>query len=165
MPGRAGHTAKATVRPVISHSKTRSYKGKKSVFGMVSANNSPQTPCLTITCRSGHMRSSYLTGVFPSASGRVHAFGAGRQDIPCIANRHRTGSRQTATAVPGRTEARTGQRPGAGPQRPRQDPLQKPHTWRTPAGASGPAGSCADTRSSTAAPAASSECPASPGAT
>ena len=164
MPGRAGHTAKATVRPVISHSKTRSYKGKKSAFGMVSANNSPQTPYLTITCRSGHMRSSYLAGIFPSASGRVHAFGAGRQDIPCIANRHRTGSRQTATAVPDRTEARTGQRPGAGPQRPRQDPLQEPHTWRTPAGASGPAGSCADTRSSTAAPAASSEWPASPGA-
>lgn len=117
----------------------------KNPSWMISANNSPQTPYMAIISQSGHILSSYLAGVFPSASGRVHASGAGRQDIPCIANCHRTCSRQTATVVPGRTEAQAGQRPGAGPQRPQQEPLQEPHACRTPAGASGSAGSCAET--------------------
>ena len=134
---------------------------------MASANNSPHIPYMAIPCQSGHMRSSCLAGVPPGTrSPRLRRRPAGpapHRQPPQDKSPADCGGRPGPDGAGGWAQA--GQRPGAGPERPQHGPLREPHTWRTPAGASGSAGSCSEARSGMAAPAASSEWPAGPGAT
>ena len=130
------------------------------MLGTVSANNYPQIPRLASTCRPGHMRSSLFGRNFPPYTQHVESvvFGAHRKGLPGIADHHRTGHWQIATAAPVRTAPPTGLRPGndvAPVRRAHSSTRSKNHTRRIPTRVSRSSGSSAETHSSTVAPAAS----------
>lgn len=164
MPGGAGRAANAPVYLGASQSGTRpeARNAKNpSWLGTVSANNYPQIPRLASTCRPGHMRSFLFGRNFPLYAQHMESivFGAHRKGLPGIADHHRTGHWQIATAAPDRAAPPTGLRPGndaAPARRAHSSTRSKNHTRRIPTGVSRSSGSSAETHSSTAAPAASS---------